>query len=128
MPADLVRWSLGIDQAWARGVQNLKRRMGAMQAVRIGGEAGPSGLGAASGLAPSRLADPALCGPAAPTGIDRQIVLVVARDMFIFANPADIDETRRFWVTARQLLATGSGLSSTPLTCKGGKWVVAPTP
>ena len=125
---DLSRWHLNTDQAWTRGIANLKGRLGALQIVQIGGEQGPSGLSASSGLAPSSLAEPFLCGPAAPTGMAGQVVLVYSRDTFLFAVPSDTTQTRRFWVEAKRAAATGGSLSSTPLTCHDGKWVVAAPP
>lgn len=127
-PTDLARWRLVPDQAWARGIQNVKRRMGQMQLVRFGDADGPSGLSAESGLAPSALADPALCGPDAPIGMDGQVVLIVSRDTFLFAMPSDAGQTRRFWTAAKRAAATGAALSSTPLTCRARKWVVATAP
>lgn len=127
--SDLARWGIDEAAAWQKAVSHIKERVGPLGIVRLGDDKGPSGLAASSGLAPSILADPALCSQErAPNGSDGQIVLLYARDMFLFAIPSDADGTRRFWRVAKEEIATGRSFSSTPLTCRDGHWVVAPAP
>ncbi len=96
--------------------------------IRFGGEEGPGGIAADSGLAPSILAEPAFCGPQAQDGTEGQVVLLYARDMFLYAAPTDREQTDRFWKAAKAEIAGGRSLSSTPLTCHDGHWVVAKAP
>lgn len=125
---DLAHWHLSEADAWTRARQQLKTRVGPLQLVRLGGEDGPSGLGAESGLAPSIIADPALCGPGAPEGRRGWIVLIFDRETLLFADPSDEVQTQRFWAVIKQARAARTSLSSTPLTCRNGHWVVARAP
>lgn len=84
-PSDLKRWGIDEAQAWRTGVKNIKARIGPLGVIHLGDESGASGLAADSGLAPSILADATLCSPEHPDGMNSQIVLVYARDMFLFA-------------------------------------------
>lgn len=125
---DLARWHVGETQAWQRAVANIKARVGPLQPIRLDGENGASGFGADSGLAPSILADPAMCGPTAPNGVGGQIVLVAGRDFFLFAMPSDPEGLRTFWDAVRDGVSSGRSLSSTPLTCQNGKWAAIAVP
>ena len=124
-PADLARWHLDEAAAWARAVANVKGRVGPLEQTRLGDEDGADGLGAKSGLAPSVLADPAMCGPAAPEGAGGQLVLLYARDLYLYALPAD---AAHFWTRARAEIAAGRSLSHTVVTCRAGRWVTATPP
>lgn len=127
-PTDLARWGLTEAAAWSRAIANVKVRVGPLEMIRLGDENGPSGLTAASGLAPSIISDPAFCGPAAPTGMDQQVVFVLSRDTLLFAMPSDSEQTKRFWAAVDTEAANGRTLSSTPLTCRVGKWTIATHP
>ena len=127
-PVDLKRWHLTEAEAWKRATANIKARLGPLTPIRLGSDAGASGFGAASGLAPSLLADPGICGPQSPDGLHRQVVLVLGRDSFLYADPADHTQTDIFWSEVRRVTASHASLSETPLTCRGGKWVVATPP
>lgn len=127
-PADLARWRLDENAAWSRAVANIRTRIGPLQPTRLGGENGLDGFGAASGLAPSLLADPTICGPTAPDGMQGQLVLVYARDMFVYAIPSDRAQTRDFWKAASREIANGRSMSHTVLTCRTGHWAVVKAP
>ena len=127
-PADLRRWNIDVAEAWRRAVVNIKQRIGPLQPTRLGNERGAVGFGAASGLAPSMLADPSVCGPTAQNGIRGQLVLLYARDMFLYADPTDTAMTSLFWSVVKAETAAGRSLSSTVLTCRSGRWEVAAPP
>jgi hypothetical protein len=126
-PDDLARWKIGEAEAWRMAISHLKARIGPLTQTRLGSENGASGLAAASGLAPSMLADPAICGPSSPDGLGRQLVLVYARDMFLYSVPSDVAMTATFWSVAKTEVAAGRSMSATVLTCHAGHWTeVAP--
>jgi hypothetical protein len=122
-PADLARWKVDEGAAWTRGIANIGSLLGAMQLAQLAGYEDSSGLVAASGLAPSVLADPAMCAGTRLPGAD--LVLVNARDMFLFASAAHAED---FWKVARAEIAAGRSLSATVLTCRDGRWAVAEPP
>lgn len=125
---DLKRWDIDEANAWTRALANIRVHVGALDVIQLIDENGPRGIAADSGLAPSILAEPAFCGPAAREGSEGQLILLYARDMFLFALPADREQTARFWTAAKEAIAGGHSLSSTPLTCHDGHWVVAKAP
>lgn len=125
---DLRRWKIDEAKAWSIGTSNLKARIGPLSVVHFGDANGPTGWGADSGLAPSMLADPDVCGPTAPEWLNRMIVLVLTRDTLLFALPDDKHQTTEFWAAAKAAIAAQSSLSSTPITCRGGHWAAVPLP
>jgi hypothetical protein len=125
---DLDRWHIDLAAAWERGLANIKPRVGTLQMIRMVDENGASGIGGDSGLAPSVLATPGMCGPAAPEGNNGQVVLVISRDAFLFGVPSDPDSMKRFWRDAKASIASDATLSRTPITCQKGAWVAAPVP
>jgi hypothetical protein len=127
-PADLKRWKINEVTAWEIAIKNLKVRVGPVNFIRLGTESGAQGIGAESGLAPSILAQAELCGVNKPTGISNQIVLLYSKDMFLFTLPSDSEMTSTFWSVVKSEIAAGNSLSTTPLTCKEGRWVVAAVP
>jgi len=128
MKSDLVRWQIGEGAAWRLGAAHIKARVGKLAVMRLGNDKGAVGLGSDSGLAPSVLADPEFCGPKAPAESHGQLVLLYSRDMLLFAPPSDAVLTRTFWRTVKAKVAAGESLSSTPIACRGGGWVVASAP
>ena len=124
---DLKRWGLDEKAAWSRATANLKQRIGPLTPFRLS-DAGAMGWGAESGLAPSVLADPAMCGPASPTGMGGQVVLVIGRDAFLVAPAGDRALTDAFWTAVHDGAAAQDSLSATPLTCRDGKWAVTARP
>lgn len=125
--ADLARWKIDEATAWRRAIANLEDRIGPVAPTHLGSEAGAFGFGAASGLAPSLLADPMLCGPATKD-MNGQLVLLYTRDMFLLADPKDEVMTKKFWSAVDAEVTAGRSLSSTPLTCRDGRWVTATHP
>lgn len=125
---DLARWGVNEEAAWARAVANIRPRVGPLELVRLGSADGALGLGAQSGIAPSVLADPNMCGPSESPAMRGQLVLLFSRDMFLLADPSDAAARDTFWRTTRQAIADGSSLSRTPLICSDGRWVEAPPP
>jgi hypothetical protein len=89
--------------------------------------AGALGFSASSGLAPSVLADPQMCGSPA-SGFEGDVVLLFAHDTFLMADPKDTDQTRLFWKAVKEEIAADRTLSKTPFTCRGGHWVAATAP
>ena len=128
MKTDLTRWQMGEEAAWRLGNAHIKARVGKLAVMRLGNEKGAVGLGSDSGLTPSVLADPEFCGPKAPAESYGQLVLLYSREMLLFAPPSDAELTRTFWRTVKAKVAAGESLSSTPLACRGGRWVVASAP
>jgi hypothetical protein len=129
MKSDLTHWRIDEATAWQTATANIRKRVGTLGIVRLGEGDGPAGIGSESGLAPSILADPATCSKeSAPDGMGRQIVLLYSRDMFLFAIPSDKSETARFWTTVKQEIRAGRSLSSTPLTCRDGRWLAVAIP
>jgi hypothetical protein len=125
---DLSRWKLDEAAAWTQALANIHQHVGPLDMIRLGGEDGPGGIAADSGLAPSILAESAFCGPKAQNGTEGQVVLLYARDMFLYAAPTDHEQTDRFWKAAKAEIAARRSLSSTPLTCHDGHWVAAKAP
>ena len=126
--ADLERWKVDESAAWQRAIANGQKRMGSVQLLRYKGENGATGMVAESGLAPTLLADPAFCGPASPDGPGHMVILLLDRESFLLGTPNDEDMYARFWKAAKEEISAGSSLSSTPLTCRDGHWVVAKAP
>jgi hypothetical protein len=122
---DLRSWSLDEQNAWKRAQSNIKAHMGPIAFAELESEPGATLLVADSGLAPSMLAEAALCGPRSPAGF---LALVMTRDTVLVGFPGDEASIRAFWNAARPLIETGEGLSSTPITCVGGNWTSAPIP
>jgi hypothetical protein len=120
--ADLAGWHLAEAQAWPLAIAHIRARMGRVAIARLGGEAGAPGLTADSGLAPSVLADPELCGAGA-SRFGGWSVLLYSRDMLLIADPADRAMVELFERTARDEIAADRSMSSTVLTCRGGHWV-----
>lgn len=127
-PDDLSRWKIDLQTAWEVARTNIKARMGQVEMFRVGNKDGASGLGAASGLAPSLLANGTFCGPETEKDKGRMVVLVVSKDVFLYADTEDRLQTARFWKAAAQLAKDGASLSLTPLSCEQGKWVAVPFP
>lgn len=125
---DLKRWGVDEETAWARAAANIKSRVGPLAQVRLSNENGVSGFTADSGLAPSVLADPSSCGPKTPNGVAGQVVLVLARDTFLYAPAEDRELMISFWDAVERETAAGRSLSNTPITCRAGKWVSAQKP
>jgi hypothetical protein len=125
---DLARWRIDTAAAWQRAYANIKPRVGPLQMFRLRDDNGASGIGAESGLAPSVLALPQMCGPEAAEGDNSQVVLVVSRDAFLFGVPGDADSMARFWREAKAAIAGDATLSLTPVTCKKGAWISVPVP
>ena len=114
-PTDLAEMKIDEATAWARAIANTKAHIGPLELTRLGGDNGATGLFAASGLAPSVLADPSTCGDSSPNGVGKQVVLVYARDLFLFAVPSDRQMVRVFWETAKQEITAGRSMSATPV-------------
>ena len=81
---------------------------------------------AESGLAPSILGDPVLCGPASPTGLKGAVVLLLARDALLVGFPDDKDSMRAFWKVTREQIGKDQSLSKTAITCRNGRWTPVP--
>ncbi len=125
---DLERWKIDEASAWVRAVANVKKRLGPLSIIRLGDENGPSGLAADSGLAPSILSDPAFCSSERPEGMKGQLLLVYSRDVMLFALPQDAEQMKRFWAATKSEIAAGRSMSSTPITCRGGRWAAVSLP
>ena len=122
-PADLLRWKLDVASAWRQAIVNIRARIGTLAVGPIADATdAATAIGGASGLAPSLLAEPSSCGPAAPSGLAGQVVLVAAKDAFLVGMPRERDSMRRFWKTATAMIDAGRSLSATPITCRDGKW------
>lgn len=121
----LTEAKLSPDEAWRIAKANSIAAMGTIQMGAYGTD-GPLAVTAESGLATSILADPDACadGPFA----NGAVVLIVDRDTFVYADPADPETIKPFWTLAREAVQSGGYASSTPLTCRGGAWRVAALP
>lgn len=126
--SDLKRWHVDEAAAWTRAFANLAGRISPLSVTHLGSEDGASGIGAASGLAPSLLADPSYCAEDQPAGANAEIALVYAKDFFLFAIPSDKTMTARFWAAVKAETAAGRSLSSTPIVCRNGHWVALSIP
>lgn len=122
---DLKGWNLDEASAWKRAQSNLKARIGPIGFAGLEHEPAARLIVADSGLAPSILSDPALCGPASPSGL---LAFVIARDSVLVAFPDDKASIRAFWKVAKPFLDAGQGLSSTAITCDDGQWTIASNP
>jgi hypothetical protein len=124
---ELKEAGLSLEDAWRLAESNLKSRMGTVWS----GDAqpgGPMAYGADSGLATGLLAHPDGCTGPNATMNDGRIVLVLDRDVFATTLPNDPLSVERFWAFVKPGLKTQAFSSDTPLTCKNGKWEVAPIP
>ncbi len=125
---DLKKWGLTEAEAWNRAISSIKARIGPLGFAKLEGEPDSSVMVANSGLAPSILADPVFCGPAAPSGLSEAVVLLLSRDAFLLGFPGEKRSIRTFWKIAKDQIQQGLSMSRTAITCEGGQWVVAPTP
>jgi hypothetical protein len=101
--------------------------MGRVVVGNLNGD-GPFAFNAESGLATAILGHPDECGPTATKPEDGRVVLVLDRNSWISTLPDDPLSVQRFWDFAKPLLGKGQLISDTPLTCRNGKWEVAPIP
>ena len=118
---------LTVDDAWRLAEGNLKSRMGTVAFGELQ-PGGPMAFGADSGLATGLLAHPDGCTGPNATMNDGRIILVLDRDTFATTLPNDPLSVERFWAFVKPGLKTRSFASDTPLSCKDGKWGVAPIP
>jgi len=127
--SDLAAWKIDASTAWSTAERNIKARIGPLAFGRIEGDAvSASVMTAESGLAPSLLVQQEMCSVAAPAGLGGQVVLLYAKDAYLFALPSDRLMTARFWKTAKTAIAAGKSLSRTPITCRRGRWVTIDIP
>jgi hypothetical protein len=126
--SDLARWHIDEATAWKIAIGNLGARVGSISVLHLGADDGANGIGAASGLAPSILADPTYCAKDSPAGANGEIILLYAKDFFLFTIPADKAMTSRFWTSVKAEIGAGRSLSSTPLACRDGRWQAVPIP
>lgn len=99
--------------------------MGPVAFAGLKGEPDAKLIVADSGLAPSLLAEPVLCGPKSSDGL---LALVIERDAVLIGFPDDRASVRGFWKVAKAIIAGDQGLSSVPITCTGGHWASAAIP
>ena len=123
--ADLAALKIDQRQAWDRALSNLRGRIGPINEGIYGDNPGTTAFSADSGLGPSLLAFPELCGPQAPNGRDAEQLLLFDRNTVFFGIPGNGQDFAKFQQMARAAIATGSSYSNTVITCHGGKWVVA---
>jgi len=120
---DLATVKLSEEEAWKLAADNTLRLMGELET----GELEPDLLAATaeSGLATSLLASAKICGERVGEGVT---VLMVSRDMFIFAPPDKPKAVKAFWRFVRDAVSDDEAPSKVPLVCRGGVWTVATTP
>lgn len=123
---DLKAWNLSEAQAWEAALASVKARIGPVGFARMKNEPAASVIVAESGLAPSILGDPVLCGPASPTGLKGAVVLLLARDALLVGFPDDKDSMRAFWKVTREQIGKDQSLSKTAITCRNGRWTPVP--
>ena len=125
---DLKTWNLSEDQAWAKALAGIKTRVGPVGFAKLQDEPASSVMVAESGLAPSILADNALCGPASPTGFSGAMILLLSRDAFLLGFPGEKDSSKAFWKISKRLIADDGSMSKTVITCSEGRWMQVPVP
>lgn len=119
---DLKKWGVTEDQAWANAFGSIKARIGPLGFAQLEGEPDSSALVADSGLAPSVLADPAFCGPEKSDGLNEAIVLLISRHTLLFGFPKEKASIASFWSVAKREISANTTVSSTPITCRNGRW------
>lgn len=125
---DLKAWNLSEAQAWDTALSTIKTRVGPVGFAKLQGEPAATVVVAESGLAPSVLADSAVCGPASPTGFSGGVILLLSRDAFLIGLPATKESIQAFWKTAKRLIANKESMSDTAITCRDGHWTQVPVP
>lgn len=123
--AELTELKIDQSQAWVRALSNLRGRIGPINEGIYGDNPGTTAFSADSGLGPSLLVLPEICGPGAPTGRNGEQLLVFDRNITFFGIPGNARDFAKFQQMARAAIANGSSYSSTVITCQNGKWVVA---
>lgn len=120
---DLEAVKLSEAEAWKLAVPNALRLLGEVET----GELAPDLLAvtAESGLATSLLASAKICGDRVGEGVT---VLMVSRDLFIFAPPDKPKAIEAFWRFVRATAADDEAPSKVPLVCRDGAWAVATAP
>lgn len=125
---DLKTWNLSDDEAWVKALASIKMRVGPVGFAKLQDEPASSVMVAESGLAPSILADIALCGPASPTGFSGAMILLMSRDAFLLGFPGEKDSIKAFWKISKRLIADNGSMSKTVITCSEGRWMQVPVP
>lgn len=121
---DLQKLRLNEEQAWARGLTNLKTRLGPLEAGPLEGIEGLIAVSGDSGLAPSVLLLPGACDH----GKSGLPILVLARHFFV--QPADGAAVTMggFWRLAEFEDTSPEAFSRKVIACREGQWATIEAP
>lgn len=121
---DLQKLKLSEDEAWARGLANLKTRMGLLDVAPMEGAEDLIAVSGHSGLAPSALLLPGACAP----GKNSLPILVLARHFFVHPVDGKAVTMGGFWRLAEFEATSPEAFSRKVIACRDGQWATIELP